>query len=76
MSPEPLGASGFPKLWHAIAIERGMSEKLNGSVTAQDYADVGVCMINGCPSCGATVAPYNSYQVAPDSPYSYCKDCA
>jgi len=62
--------------WHDIALRRGVVEDENGCVDGSQYAAVGVSILNGCPDCGATVAPYNSYQIAKDNPYAYCRQCA
>lgn len=69
-------ATEYPKTWWAVAHERGMPEESDRDYTAADFDAVGIALINGCPTCGATVAPYNSYQIAPDNPYAYCAGCA
>lgn len=63
------------KTWHQVAVERGMPDNLNGSISSEDYRKVGVYITNGCPCCGATVAPYNSFQRTTDNPYAYCREC-
>jgi len=66
----------YPKSWYTIALERGAKESADGSMTGGELARVGVAILNGCPDCGATVAPYNSYQISEDNPYAYCRQCA
>lgn len=66
----------FPRLWLDIAKDRGAEFDADGSISGAALAEVGIAILNGCPGCRAVVAPYNSYQVAADNPYSYCADCA
>ena len=68
--------SDYPKTWHEVALERGMPHRDDECYTGQDYWNVGVSVINGCPNCGATVAPYNSYKINAKNDYAYCADCA
>ena len=64
------------KTWLEIAEDRGVEKEPDGSINGSAFAAVGIAIINGCPGCAATVAPYNSYQVAEDDPYAWCADCA
>ena len=64
------------KTWHDVALERGMPASPDGTYIGDAYEAVGVAILNGCPGCGACVAPYNSFQIAPDNPFAYCRDCA
>lgn len=66
----------YPRLWLDVAKDRGAQFDPDGSISGAALAEVGIAILNGCPRCQATVAPYNSYQVAPDDPYAYCADCA
>ena len=66
----------YPRTWHDAAIDRGMPVSEDGTYSGDDYAAVGVAILNGCPGCHATVAPYNSYQISADNPYAYCAMCA
>jgi len=66
----------YPRLWEDVAIERGMKVDKDGNYNGADCGAVGVASMNGCPSCGACVAPYNSYQISDDNPYTYCRGCA
>lgn len=74
--PQGLTEPEYPRTWWDVAVERGIKVEADGSCNGAEFARVGISMINGCPGCGATVAPYNSYQVAADNPYAYCRDCA
>jgi hypothetical protein len=66
----------YPRLWDDVAADRGVVPDKHGSITCGQYVDVGISILNGCPDCGATVAPYNSYQISKGNPYAYCRDCA
>lgn len=66
----------FPRTWWHEAQLRGVVPDADGSVNGGALAVVGIAIINGCPGCGATVAPYNSYYRRKGDPYAYCGDCA
>lgn len=66
---------GYPRSWLKEAERRGARCAADGSISGSEFARVGIAIINGCPGCGATVAPYNSYMVKPDDPYAWCEDC-
>jgi hypothetical protein len=72
---EGLWNDDAPQCWWNIAIKRG-AKVVDGTIDGAEFARVGVALINSCINCGETVAPYNSYQVAPDNPYAYCAQCA
>lgn len=63
------------KSWYQIALDAGAKE-IDGGINGSEFARLGIAIINGCPGCQATVAPYNSFQVAPGNPYAYCQSCA
>mgnify|MGYP003148104165 CR=1 FL=1 len=64
------------KTWLEIARERGVRVNEDGSISGGALDEVGISIINGCPGCGATVAPYNSVQVNEDDPWAWCFGCA
>lgn len=72
----------YPRSWWDVALDRGLTatghEDASGepSFTGDDFARVSVAIINGCPVCGATVAPYNSFKVSEEDDYAYCRCCA
>ena len=67
---------GYPKTWLDVARERGVVVRKDGSITADAFWEVGIALLNGCPTCHATVAPYNSYQMETDAEYAVCRGCA
>jgi hypothetical protein len=66
----------LPATWLDVAKARGAKASDDGTFNGAELARVGVQIINGCPDCGATVAPYNSYKVQHDSDYAFCRECA
>lgn len=65
----------FTRSWYDVAIERGAVED-DGMIPGDEFARVGIALLNGCPGCGATVGPHTSFQVAPDNPFAWCRSCA
>ena len=66
----------YPRTWYQVALDRGAQESEPGVMSGAELQRVGVAILNGCPDCGATVAPYNSFQLSADNPYAYCGNCA
>jgi hypothetical protein len=56
-----------------VAEARGVKADADGCVNGAEFARVGVPMIGGCESCGATVAAYNAYPSR--SGFIRCEDC-
>ena len=62
------------KTWLQVAHDRGVHVDADGSINGESFANVGIFIVTGCVGCGASVAPYSSYQVDEDD-YAYCADC-
>ena len=65
------------KTWMEVAVERGVNPGTDGSINGAEFAKVGISIINGCPGCGATVAPHSSVSMDNEHrDYMVCFDCA
>ena len=56
-----------------VAEARGVQMDIKGRVDASEFERVGLPMLGGCQSCGATIAAYNSHPTR--SGYLSCSDC-
>lgn len=56
-----------------VAKARGAKIEADGTMTGQAFNDVGLDILGGCRTCGASIAAYNAYPTR--SGYWSCHDC-
>jgi hypothetical protein len=63
----------MPVTIHEVAVSRGIKPNELGGFDAGQYYEASLPFFAGCESCGASLAPYNSYPSK--SGFIRCKDC-